>query len=183
MYVMVEKPKLKETENGALPVSKIFKPVMQNSLKYLNIQPEQKRKTKLSKVPDLAKMKAEEAVNSMKESGLQPIVLGNGDTVVSHSPSQGEKVLEGEKVVLRTDGDLLIPDMRNWSKRDVLKVAQVGKLKINIVGTGFAVKQNLKPGTKVREGDSLVVNFETQLQMIEKKKANETADQDERPLN
>lgn len=183
MYVMVEKPKLKETENGAVPVSKIFKPVMQNSLKYLNIEPEKKREAKLTEIPELTKMKADEAANYLKDRGLQPVILGHGTRVVNQSPSQGEKVLEGEKIVLRTDGDLSIPDMRNWSKRDVLKVAELGNLKINIVGTGFAVKQNLKPGSKVREGDSLVVNFETQLQMIEKTKTKKSADRKESPLN
>lgn len=39
MYVSITKPKLKN-ELGSVPVSKIFKPVMQNSLKHLNINPE-----------------------------------------------------------------------------------------------------------------------------------------------
>lgn len=43
MYVVVEKPKLKQDENGALPVSEIFKPVMKSSLQYLNIRRKKKR--------------------------------------------------------------------------------------------------------------------------------------------
>jgi penicillin-binding protein 2B len=183
MYVMVEKPRLKETENGAVPVSKIFKPVMQNSLKYLNIEPKEKRETKLAEIPALPEMPAEEAARFLKKKGLEPIVLGDGKRIVHHLPKQGEKVMEGEKVVIRTDGNATVPDMTGWSKRDVLKVAEAAGLKVNMAGTGYAVKQNIKPGSIVKEGDGLVVRFETPLETIGKKETKAAGADDEPPLN
>ena len=46
MYIAVAKPKLGITEAGSDPVSQIFNSVMQNSLKYLNINPDDVAKVK-----------------------------------------------------------------------------------------------------------------------------------------
>lgn len=161
MYVVVDRPKLANNENGSVPVSMVFNPVVKNSLQYLNIKPEKGRELRTVEVPDLTEMTVEKAIKTVSDAGLEPVVIGKGNKVVQQLPLSNTVLIEGERIILKTDGKLSIPDMTNWSKRDVLKIAELADLKINMVGTGYVVKQNLKANSPIKEGDQLVVNFKT----------------------
>ena len=66
-------------------------------------------------------------------------------------PAASTNVLEGEKVIIQTDGDLIAPNMTGWSLRDVMKVAKLSGVKLNSTGSGYVVKQNIKEGTVLRK--------------------------------
>ncbi|MGD6803580.1 penicillin-binding protein [Rossellomorea aquimaris] len=182
VYVAIKKPSLKTSEIGSDPVSGVFNPVMLNSLKYLNIKPEENKSLKKAKAADLTGVSVEKAKKQLKESGLNPIILGEGSKVQKQSASPGEELLQGERIVLRTDGKLTIPDMKGWSVRDVLKVTKMANLKMNMVGTGYVTNQNITPGTAINEAEPLVVTFETPEQQLEKEK-NDSETDEEAPLN
>ncbi|MCA1059263.1 penicillin-binding protein [Rossellomorea aquimaris] len=161
VYVGVQQPELEPTEIGSDPVSAVFNPVMQNSLKYLNIKPQEKVSLKKQSLPETRDMSVEEAKKELEKAGVTPIVVGNGSRVVKQLPQGGDAILEGERVVIKTDGDMTLPDLKGWSVRDVFKVANIAGLKINMVGNGYAVSQNIQPGEKVKKDEPLVVNFKT----------------------
>ncbi|MCR8848547.1 penicillin-binding protein [Rossellomorea sp. SC111] len=161
VYVGIQQPELEPTEIGSDPVSAVFNPVMQNSLKYLNIKPQEKVSLKKQSLPETREMSVEEAKKELEKAGVTPIVVGNGSQVVKQLPQGGKTILEGERVVIKTDGDITIPDMKGWSVRDVFKVANIAGLKINMVGNGYAFSQNIQPGIKVKKDEPLVVNFKT----------------------
>ncbi|MBW3113968.1 MULTISPECIES: penicillin-binding protein [Bacillaceae] len=177
VYVGVQQPELEPTEIGSDPVSAVFNPVMQNSLKYLNIKPQEKVSLKKQSLPDTREMSLEEAKKDLEKAGVTPIVVGNGSQVVKQLPQGGNAILEGERVVIKTDGDMTIPDMKGWSVRDVFKVANIAGLKMNMVGNGFAVSQNIQPGAKVKKNEPLVINFKTP-----EEESAQVAD-DEQPVN
>jgi penicillin-binding protein 2B len=176
VYVGIQQPELEPSEIGSDPVSAVFNPVMQNSLKYLNIKPQEKVSLKKQSLPETRKMSVEEAKKELENAGVSPIVVGNGSQVVKQLPQGGSAILEGEKVVIKTDGDITIPDMKGWSVRDVFKVANIAGLKINMVGNGYAFSQNIQPGVKVKKDEPLVVNFKTPEEAAVPK-------EDEQPLN
>ncbi|WP_312469195.1 penicillin-binding protein [Neobacillus sp.] len=174
VYVAVQQPQLKENEmgQGAIPVSAIFNPVMQNSLHYLNIQPSKVEKAAVKKLANLKGQSVEDAVKNLKASGIETVLLGNGTKIVGQLPEAGITVLEGEKVILQTDGDLTAPDMTGWSLRDVMKVANLAGLKLNSKGKGYVYQQNIKPKALLRNGDFLIVDLKTpEEQWEEAKKA------------
>ncbi len=157
VYVGVQEPDLKG-ELGSIPVAKIFNPVMQNSLKYLNIKSTSTTpKLKLIKVPDQTGQKASTALKSLKQLGLVPVVVGNGDKIIGQSSN--EELMENEKIYLLTDGALIVPDMKGWSFRDVLKYAKLVDLKVETKGNGYLTKQNISPGTKIGTNKKLIVEF------------------------
>ncbi|MGM0844502.1 MAG: penicillin-binding protein [Bacillota bacterium] len=182
VYVAIKKPQLKTSEVGSDPVSEVFNPVMLNSLKYLNIKPEESFSLKKAKVADFAGQSVDKARKQLEESGLQPIIVGNGSKVDKQSVSPGQELLQGERIVLRTDGDPTIPDMKGWSVRDVLKVTKMANLKLNMVGTGYVTKQNISPGSTVKEAEPLVVTFQTPEQELEEEKSDSENNEDA-PLN
>jgi penicillin-binding protein 2B len=176
VYVAIQQPQLDEKtyESGSNPVQMIFNPVMKNSLQYLNIKPAKMAKTKILKIPDVTNIHVTDAENNLKKAGLQVVVLGKGTKVVDQLPVKGSSLIEGEKVILKTDSDLFVPNMKNWSKRDVLKIANLLDLKLNIVGDGYLFKQNITPNSPIGPGDLLVVNFLPPDKIIEhQKKKNE----------
>ena len=87
-------------------------------------------------------------------------MVGNGSNIINQIPAEKESLLAGEKVVLKTDGELTAPDMTGWSLRDVMKVAEVADLKLNSVGNGYVVKQNIKAGSPMKEGEFLIVDLD-----------------------
>jgi penicillin-binding protein 2B len=163
VYVAVQQPELEglEAGQGAIPVSAIFNPVMQNSLHYLNIQPSVLEKATINKMTNLKGQSVTETVKELKEKGYETVVLGNGSEIIGQLPKAGTTILEGEKVIIQTDGELTAPDMTGWSLRDVMKVANMAGLKLNSKGKGYVAKQSIQPKAPLKEGDFLIVDLKT----------------------
>lgn len=161
VYVAVQQPDLGGTGQGALPVSAIFNPVMKNSLQYLNIKPSAKETPTANKLENFSGQSVEMAVKSLKADGFDAVVLGKGSQVISQQPAPGTTILDGEKVILQTNGILTAPDMTGWSLRDVMKIVDMTGLNLNVQGTGYVAQQSIKPNTLLHKGDSLTVNLIT----------------------
>ncbi|MBS4207719.1 penicillin-binding protein [Bacillus sp. FJAT-50079] len=181
MYVVVDRPKLEEGDHGSDPVSIIFNTVMENSLKYLNIEPEDIPNANILSLPDLTDMSLQEVNQLLEENGLVPIIIGNGEKIIGQSPQKGSAVIEGEKVIVQTDGDRTIPNMIGWSKRDVLKASRLLGIEVNMTGEGYVANQNLQPDRILAEGDVLVVTFETPKEALEREETGSKMDDDETP--
>jgi penicillin-binding protein 2B len=168
VYVAVERPKVEFPEMGSTPTANIFTSVMKSSLQYLNIQPEAKEKqgkTKTKKtygkeLPNYTGQSANEAKSELEKLGMQVSVIGSGDEVMKQEPYEGAYIIKGERVILQTSGDVKMPDLKNWSYMDILRLSKLLGLKETITGSGFAVKQSVKSGNPVKAGDFLVVQLE-----------------------
>ncbi|UQZ73643.1 penicillin-binding protein [Niallia circulans] len=159
MYVAVQQPKLKETETGSEPVAEIFTSVMKSSLQYMDIVPTKEVISKPIEIPNLSGMTAEEAKKILEDKGLNAVIIGDGKTVEEQLPVKGDTYLKGEKVILKTDGKETVPNMKGWSLRDVLKVADLNKLKLESSGSGYVSSQSIKAGSKIKENDKLSVKL------------------------
>ncbi|MDF2791341.1 MAG: penicillin-binding protein [Neobacillus sp.] len=167
VYVAVQQPEIEHYSMGSIPVSMVFNPVMKNSLQYLNIQPSQQEKASPAKLADLVGQGVTKSVKQLEESGLQVVVLGKGEKVTGQLPAAETDVLEGEKIIIKTDGKLAAPDMTGWSLRDVMKVAKISGMKLNSTGGGYVVKQNIKEGATLRKEDFLIVDLKTTEEKLE----------------
>ncbi|MED1469630.1 penicillin-binding protein [Bacillus salipaludis] len=161
VYVAVQQPQIDNYEFGSRPVSEIFKPVMKNSLQYLNIRPSKLQKPSSIKLGNFTGDTITETVKNLNNQGFSPIVLGKGPDVTTQLPKAGTTILEGEKVLLGTKGKMFAPDMTGWSLRDVMQLAKIANLKFNVAGSGYVVKQNISPGATLKKGDNLIVQLQT----------------------
>ncbi|AGK52979.1 penicillin-binding protein [Bacillus sp. 1NLA3E] len=168
VYVAVQQPEIESYFDGSIPVSMIFNPVMKNSLQYLNIKPGSVEKAKINTLPNLTQMSIEGAKETLNQKGLQHVIIGDGSTVIEQLPAQNEEILEGEKVVLKTDGNLKMPDLTGWSRRDVMKIAKVAGLKLTVSGTGYVITQNIEQGTVLTKGSYLIVDCKVPTEVKEK---------------
>lgn len=168
MYVAVKQPKLTIHETGSAPVSEIFKPVMANSLQYLKIKPSKKgsqKKASSSKkkvgitLDNYQNKNVQDTKNILEKMGLTPVILGGGSKIEDQLPKPNASILPGERVVLKTSGDLSYPDFTGWSLRDVLKVTTLLKLEPTLEGHGFVNSQNIKSGAPYNKNDQLRITF------------------------
>jgi penicillin-binding protein 2B len=160
VYVAVQQPGTGNYGDGSSATSSIFTSVMKNSLQYRQIEPTKNKSTTKVTNPSIEELSVTEATEKLAEIGLEAVVIGNGSKVESQIPAKDETLLIGEKVMIKTEGELIAPDMNGWSLRDVMKVAKVANMKLNSVGNGFVVKQNFKPGSKMIDGEYLIVDLD-----------------------
>ncbi|TDL72636.1 penicillin-binding protein [Rhodococcus qingshengii] len=177
VYVAVQQPEIEHYSMGSIPVSMVFNPVMKNSLQYLNIQPSQQEKASTTKLGEFEGQVVTETIKKLEEQELEVVVLGKGTKVTGQLPAAGTNVLEGEKIILQTDGELNVPDFSGWSLRDVMKVAKISGVKLNSTGSGYVVKQSLKEGALLRKGDFLIVDLKTPEEMLKSEEENKEADE------
>ncbi|PKG22133.1 penicillin-binding protein [Niallia nealsonii] len=161
MYVAVQQPQLAAGETGSDPVSAIFTAVMKSSLQYMDITPSNKPKVQSIKVPDLSGLSISEAKQELKEKGLTAVVIGKGENITEQLPKAQDTYLEGEKVIIKTDGEKTIPNMKGWSLRDVLKVTELYGIKLKKNGNGYVYTQSIKAGSTVKEDTTLTVTLKT----------------------
>ncbi|MDR0137259.1 penicillin-binding protein [Metabacillus idriensis] len=169
VYVAVQQPKLKDTETGSMPVSSVFNTVMKNSLQYMKIQPSEETEEKPKKteteigaeVPSLVGENSASAEKQLRSNNVQPLILGTGNEIVAQYPEAGKKMIVNERVLLRTDGKIKMPDLNGWSSRDVMKLANFLDLNLKINGNGYVVSQNISKNETVQENDQLIVKLQT----------------------
>ncbi|TDM48003.1 penicillin-binding protein [Macrococcoides goetzii] len=144
-----------------LGVSKGYKPLMENTLKYLDVGATKDKGKKLSsEVEDVIGSNVDKATGVIEGNGFVPVVIGDGNKVTEQTPHQTE-LLKGDKVFLLTDGKITMPDMTSWSKRDLLMFEQLTQIKVQFDGNGYVVKQSIAPNTDVKKGDKVMVSMDS----------------------
>ncbi|RNA69692.1 penicillin-binding protein [Alteribacter keqinensis] len=164
VYVAVERPDIELHETGAMPVSKVFKPVMQQSLQYLNITPQSVEEEHVEEagivMEDFSGESVEKTEETLKNYGLDPVIIGEGNTVISQFPNPEMSILPYEKVFMRTnEEEFLIPDMSGWSGRQVHAWTRLADMEVTIDGSGFVISQSVPAGTEVTSGQNLSVEL------------------------
>lgn len=178
MYVAVKRPDLSNGGTGADVLSSIFNPVMKNSLQYLNIASTETTKKESISLSDYEGQSVEAAVAELTEIGYAPVILGDGETVTGQSPAAATVLIQGEKVILQTEGTVAMPDMLGWSLRDVLKLVNMVDLELNVAGSGYVTKQSIASGTAIEDQEYLIVELQTPENVLNGE-AEQTEDEDE----
>lgn len=145
-YVSMKKPQVINKQPEQM-LSEIFKPMITYSMSYSkNYQSLQNSDVT---VPNLANFSRNEAQDKLLKKGLKPIIIGSGTNIVQQLPYPQTKVLNGDKIILLTNGAMVLPDLRGWSKSDVIKLGQITGKNISINGNGYVSKQSLPPGSSI----------------------------------
>lgn len=160
MHVSVKQPKLAPTEAGSAPVSLIFNSVMENSLHYLNIEPDRSEHETIEsvKLPKLIGEDAKQVYQSLNEQGLLVTLVGQGEQIVQASHEEGDNILFNNRLILVTD-EPTMPDIKGWSLRDVLTLADLLDLHLEYIGHGFVDTQSIEVGTQLKSGDYLGIEL------------------------
>jgi penicillin-binding protein 2X len=80
---------------------------------------------------------------------ITAVVIGDGDKVIEQSAKPGEKVMANEHLILLTNGKKEMPDVRGWSKADILKLTNLLDIDVSFKGDGYCTKQSIAPYAEV----------------------------------
>lgn len=161
MYVAVKKPNMSSTISGSVPVSEIFNSVMENSLKYLNINPDNTAEVEMKTVGELVGSQAETTQVELANDGFTAIVIGEGGTITEQYPKKGTSLSKGSIVFLKTEGAVTLPSFTNWSLRNMLVYKTMSGLSLEIVGEGYVYSQSASAETVVTDSSPIVVKLRT----------------------
>ncbi|MBB5172179.1 penicillin-binding protein [Texcoconibacillus texcoconensis] len=172
VYVAVDRPDLEPYEVGSQPVSEVFRPVMKQTLQYLNITGEPSVEEQIEdvgfEVDDYRGDSLNGILDELEESGVNVIPIGGGDEIIEHLPGENDILLPGETMFIQTDrGPYKVPDMNGWSKRQVHMFASLTGVEVTVNGNGFVFEQNLHSGTEINQGGKLSVNLSPRTQLID----------------
>lgn len=179
VYAAVKRPKLKGTEIGSEPVEKVFKPVMENSLKYLNINPDDTKPVQSVKVENYIGKDAANVKQQLESQGLKPIIIGEGGVIVDQYPKASVSLIKNSIVFLKTDGAVTIPSFKNWSLRNLLIYKAMSGINIEIVGEGYVESQSVTENTTITDSSPIVVKLKKPGELFHEETDNEETNEEE----
>lgn len=98
-----------------------------------------------------------QATSELNSMGMGVVRIGNGKKVVDQYPQGGQSIITKERVFLKTEGtNILMPDMKGWSHKEVINFWTLSGVKVDIKGSGYVSMQSIPPGTKIDA--SMVIN-------------------------
>lgn len=159
VYVAVHKPKIEATEVGSDPTSYIFKYVTENALKYFNISPNDAVERQQFEVGSYKGQSVTTVQAELEAKGMEVIVMGAEGKIVNQYPESGSTITEGNKVFIRAEGPLLLPDMTGWSSREVQLFETLSGIPIERTGSGFVLRQSMTAGAEVNDTTPIVVEL------------------------
>jgi penicillin-binding protein 2B len=110
-------------------------------------------------LPKLIGMETTAVKESLVDSGLKVTIVGTGNEIVNASHSEGSKVFSTDHIILLTDKPTM-PNIIGWSLRDVHKLSDLVGFKMEAIGNGYVVTQNIKKDTAIKQADYLGVELE-----------------------
>ncbi|MDV5010821.1 penicillin-binding protein [Enterococcus faecium] len=147
LYLTMKHPKTYDR----MALAKIANPLMKRAMDFKETEEDTDTETKTEKVSvaDYRNLEADVAAADAQKSGLQPVVIGNGKKVHKQSTANGDQLISGEKLILYTGGDKMMPDVTGWSKADIMKLGKILGIEVSFDGDGYCVKQELAPYEKI----------------------------------
>ncbi|AEJ23125.1 cell division protein FtsI/penicillin-binding protein 2 [Weissella koreensis KACC 15510] len=162
MYIVVKEPQ-SNTDNIAKDMSNVFVSTMEQALQ-MNTSDKKavisdKQQTKIPAVKNESMKKAKSEIEA---NHLKPEVIGDGKVVKNQYPLGGGKTLLNQRVFIVSGGNVKVPNMQGWSKKDVKNWGRLVDIKINSSGEGFLVEQSVLPDTRIADGiHEITVKFKT----------------------
>ena len=161
LYVGMKLPSKELGASSANAASEIFKPIMENTLNYLNVKKSNDDNTIQSyQMENLLGVNVESTIVNLQQKTKNIITIGSGTNVIGQYPSAGNVIKQGERVfLLVSDENIITPNFTGWSKVDVLNYAKLSGLDIEIEGNGFAKQQSIPAQRFVKKGEKIKIKF------------------------
>lgn len=165
VYIAIQQPQLQVAEKGSIILSEIFKPTMENSLRYLSVQPSKNTESRENREENEVKLSSyigkstKVALDDLKTKGLHAVTLGSGTKINEQYPSTGVTLLKNELILLKTNEDVKMPNVNGWSLRNVMYLAKLLDLELSYKGKGYVVDQSIKPGTLLNKKNRLEIEL------------------------
>lgn len=154
-YVASKKPN--DGKGGNVkPMTSVVKEIVTNISSYYEIYDGKKEEVKKAEIFTISRYvnnKTENVVGQLKEFGINPVVIGNGDKIISQYPEVGTSVTNKDMVVLVTNDNvnLKVPNFIGYSLSEVKTLMSYLNINYEIEGNGYVYKQSIDKDTIITE--------------------------------
>ncbi|PDH74604.1 cell division protein FtsI [Oenococcus oeni] len=140
-------------------INTVFHPLILSALNA--VKANSNVKVKNATVPDLQGKIASGVESTLKNAGLNPIIIGDSSKkITSQSISADTKIVSGQKIFVKTSGDVIMPNMNGWSISDVSTFASLTGIKLSYSGAGKVVSQSISAKSTIKKGENLGVKLQ-----------------------
>ncbi|MGI6270322.1 MAG: penicillin-binding transpeptidase domain-containing protein [Candidatus Howiella sp.] len=174
VLVLLDEPHAANVYGGTI-AAPVGGQVLGDILPYLGYEPNYTEEDMIIsvKVPGVTGKTLSEAKAALSGESLTTRVVGNGDTVLSQSPGEGQYVSENGVIVLYTDDSseqktATVPDFTGQTVSSVNTAAKNAGVNVVFSGSSLtasgvvAYKQSVEKGTEVAAGTSITVYFRSE---------------------
>ena len=161
LYVGMKLPSKELGASSANAASEIFKPIMENTLNYLNVKKSNDSDEKQSyRMENFVGQSYDTTLVKLQQKTKNIITIGSGENITGQYPSEGNVIRQDERVfLLVSEENIIIPNFVGWSKVDVLNYAKLSGIDIEIEGNGFAKQQSIPAHRFIKKGDKIKIKF------------------------
>ena len=189
VFFAVDEPQV-AVDFGSVVAAPYVKKILEDTLPYLGVEPvfdeETVENSRTVIVPDVIGKPLEEAVNDMKEAGLQYLAEQTGNIVRDQMPKPGAEVMinttvllymtneeeQGEQADIQSqesqEGKILVPSVIGKSIREANNILVSSGLRIRLEGSGIAISQDPPSGSYVDPNTEVTVKFGVPADNIER---------------
>jgi len=155
----------KKTES-AKGIQNIVKGLVKDIANYKSIfNPNIKVDATTYKIDNYLNKNISEVRKDLENKFSEVVVIGNGDKIIKQYPEVNTNLSINEKVYLVTNGDeITIPDMSNFSKREVSTYCTITNIKCEIIGNGFVYEQSIEENTILKNDETITIKLKTYIQ-------------------
>ena len=152
---------------GSVTAAPYAKEILERSLKYLGVAPDSDDPpAEQVVVPDVAGMDAADAVEVLREAGLDSVLDGAGARVAGQLPAAGAEMNAGALVMLYMEGAQLpdervrVPDVTGMPVTEANRLLVSCGLELRVEGGGLAVRQSPAADEYVNPSTLVTVVFQ-----------------------
>lgn len=161
LYVTLKLPRNNDEKIFVNYLSDVFNPMMTRAIAYANHEEEGDSASMQVVIPKVTDMPKTEAMDILAEQTFESVsVIGTGSRVVQQFPYEGTQTLNNQKIILMTEGAMSMPDVRGWSKDDLLKVSELTGTVFEFEGEGYVVYQEIPEGSLLQNEKPIKIILE-----------------------
>lgn len=140
-----------------------IKPLVESVGTYLNIYgKEEEVVSNTFKVENYINKDVSAVSESINNSSMEAVVLGNGDKIIKQYPENKSELNINNKIFLLTNGsEYDMPNIEGWSRLDVTTLCSLINLDVNFEGYGYVKSYSIEKGSKIDLTKTLDVVLET----------------------
>lgn len=139
LYAAMKKPKA----SGAM--TNMVREAIKNIAKYLNLETQDNSGDLQSyTVESYLNKNVSETKSKLESINVESVILGDGDRVISQSKIPGDFLLEGDKILFKTNGkNIVMPNIKKWSYKDVTLLCDLIDIECTFEGYGYVASQSI----------------------------------------
>ncbi len=157
IYASVYKP----VGGGPYAASSAVKEIVRNVSTYFSIDTNNNTEEEIHTIDikSYTNKNTSDVVHELKKEKIPYVIISNGDKVINQYPKRGN-ISSKEKVFLVTNGEKMsMPNLKNWSKKDVMTYAQLTGLEVTYEGNGYVKEQSIKKGSVITKKSKLKIKL------------------------